>query len=88
MTYHNELHGGVSDLAIKAFTSSYVRYNPLIHIGHSIFRSPLPKVIIEEEKPLHPTTVILLHWTQEISDIFSFRTSIIRGPTVFMACVS
>ena len=35
-TRNNEFHGRVVDLAIKAFTTSHVLNNPLIHTGHSV----------------------------------------------------
>ena len=35
-TRHNKLRGGVANLAINAFTPSYVCYNPLIYLIHEL----------------------------------------------------
>ena len=41
--HHNELCGGVADLAGKAFTTSHVRNDPLIYSGCAVRRTkPTP----------------------------------------------
>ena len=36
MSHHNEIHGGVTDLAGKTFTPKHVRDNPKINTGRAV----------------------------------------------------